>query len=107
MCEGTGVSISKAEESLIPKCSHKELLGAQREKGKKKKKVCILFSRIPTKTKPGFSVYSLVLISSPHSVLPRWPGALFLHSAEDTEHYSTDELIFMLLFLKPKAGGIR
>lgn len=39
------------------------------------------------------------------TVLPRWPGALFLHSAE-TQHNSTDELIFMLLFLKPKAGGI-
>lgn len=101
MC--AGVSISKAVEAL----SNTNISCYGLEGRGKENKVLILFSLIPTKNKARVLSCSLYPELLPHSVLPRWPGALFLHSAEDTEHYSTDELIFMLLFLKPKAGGIR
>lgn len=69
----------------------------------KENEVLILFSLIPTKTKPGFSVPALV---RPTLSPPPLAWSIVPSLSRDTESYA-EELIFMLLFRKPKAGGIR
>lgn len=87
-------SVSRTEETPLNTNVHTQELLRALYRREEKHKVLILFSLAPTTIiKTGFLVAASVLNSSPYPVLPHWPGALSLHSAEDTEHYSTDELI--------------